>query len=207
MNIHVTGLPANFVPAHTARSVNATRGPSDHALIQRIASGNKLALQALHARYNLRLYRFAFRLLGNAAAAEDVVSELFFDVWRTADKFEDRSQVSTWLLAIARNKAHTMLRQRSAEPLDDEVVSRVADAADDPEAAAQRKQTSAIMRTCLAQLSPAHREIIDLVYYHEKKIREVAVIVGASENTVKTRMFYARKQLAELLSAKGITRH
>ena len=54
------------------------------------------------------------------------------------------------------------------------------------------------------QLSPAQREVIDLVYYHEKSIAEVAAIVNAPENTVKTRMFYARKQLAELLAAKGV---
>ena len=70
----------------------------------------------------------------------------------------------------------------------------------------QKTQRSAILQNCLAQLSPAHREIVDLVYYHEKTIDEVAEIIGVPQNTVKTRMFYARKRIAELMAAKGIDR-
>jgi RNA polymerase sigma-70 factor, ECF subfamily len=64
-------------------------------------------------------------------------------------------------------------------------------------------EESAVLRQCLTQLSPAHREVIDLVYYHEKSIAEVAEIIGAPENTVKTRMFHARKRIAALLDARG----
>ena len=78
------------------------------------------------------------------------------------------------------------------------------DPADNPEAAYQKRDTRAVMRKCLAELSPAHREIIDLVYYHGKSIDEVARLTGAGQATVKTRMFYARKRLAELLGAYGI---
>jgi RNA polymerase sigma-70 factor (ECF subfamily) len=63
-----------------------------------------------------------------------------------------------------------------------------------------------VLQECLGQLSPAHREIIDLVYYHEKTIDEVAEIIGVPQNTVKTRMFYARKRIAELLAVKGVER-
>jgi RNA polymerase sigma-70 factor (ECF subfamily) len=76
----------------------------------------------------------------------------------------------------------------------------------DPETALAKKDKSAIIRKCLTGLSAEHREIIDLVYYHEKSVEEVALIVGIPENTVKTRMFYARKRLAELLKAEGIER-
>ena len=64
---------------------------------------------------------------------------------------------------------------------------------DDPEATLEKKDKGAILRKCLTGLSADHREIIDLVYYHEKSVEEVAEIVGIPENTVKTRMFYARK--------------
>jgi RNA polymerase sigma-70 factor (ECF subfamily) len=77
---------------------------------------------------------------------------------------------------------------------------------DTPEAAMQKKDTGEILRKCIETLSPDHREIIDLVYYHEKSVEEVAEIVGIPENTVKTRMFYARKKLAERLKAAGIER-
>ena len=72
--------------------------------------------------------------------------------------------------------------------------------------AATKKDTSAALRKCLGGLSREHREIVDLVYYHEKSVEEVAEIVGIPENTVKTRLFYARKKLAELLKAAGVER-
>ena len=98
--------------------------------------------------------------------AEDLVSQVFLDVWRTASQFEGRSQVSTWLLSIARFKALTALRQRKHEDIDQDDVLEIADETDTPEASLDRSNTSAILRACVAKLSPAHREIINLVYYH-----------------------------------------
>ena len=192
--------------------VTATSRPSvavqtsDEALVQLIATGDKKALQLLFARHNVRVFRFVLRFMGDESVAEDLVSEVFFDVWRQADRFESRSQVSTWLMAIARNKALSVLRRRTTEELDEEVAEFIEDPADNPEVTMQKTQRSAILQNCLAQLSPAHREIVDLVYYHEKTIDEVAEIIGVPQNTVKTRMFYARKRIAELMAAKGIDR-
>jgi RNA polymerase sigma-70 factor (ECF subfamily) len=114
--------------------------------------------------------------------------------------------VATWLLGIARHKALSALRRRSADQLDDDVIEFIEDAADNPEVAVQKHETSAILLDCLRQLSPAHREIIDLVYYHERTIDDVAEIIGVPQNTVKTRMFYARKRIAELMAARGVER-
>ena len=179
---------------------------SDEALIGRIASGDKLAMQVLFARHQLRVYRFVLRLLRDESVAEDLISEVFLDVWRQADRFEGRSAVSTWLLAIARFKALSALRRKPDQELDDETAEAIEDPTDDPEAALAKKDKSTEIRKCLAGLSAEHREIIDLVYYHEKSVEEVAVIVGIPEATVKTRMFYARKKLGELLKAAGIER-
>ena len=140
----------------------------------------------------------------DASVAEDLASQVFLDVWRTARQFEGRSQVSTWLLSIARFKALTALRQRRHEDIDQEVMLDIADEADTPEASLDRSNTSAILRACVARLSPAHREIINLVYYHEKTVEEVGIIIGIPQSTVKTRMFYARKQLAEMLRGAGV---
>jgi RNA polymerase sigma-70 factor (ECF subfamily) len=189
----------------TGRPAGAVQ-TSDEALVQLIASGDKKALQVLFARHNVRVYRFILRFLGDESSAEDLVSEVFFDVWRQADRFESRSQVSTWLMAIARNKALSVLRRRTTEELDEEVAEFIEDPSDNPEVVMQKTQRSAVLQDCLSQLSPAHREIVDLVYYHEKSIDEVAEIIGVPQNTVKTRMFYARKRIGELLSAKGIDR-
>jgi RNA polymerase sigma-70 factor (ECF subfamily) len=128
---------------------------------------------------------------------------VFLNVWRQAQRFEARSAVTTWLLAIARYKAIAELRRRPAASSDEETAD-ISDPADDPEVALQGKHRGEILRGCLAQLSPEHREIIDLVYYHEKSVQEVAEIVGIPGNTVKTRMFYARKRLSELLQLEGV---
>jgi RNA polymerase sigma-70 factor (ECF subfamily) len=179
---------------------------SDDVLIGRIATGDRLAMQVLFARHHVRVYRFVLRLVRDESVAEDLISEVFLDVWRQAGRFEGRSQVSTWLLAIARFKALSALRRRPDEELDDEAAEAIEDPSDDPEVALDKKDKSAAIRKCLEKLSAEHREIIDLVYYHEKSVEEVAQIVGIPENTVKTRMFYARKRLAELLKAAGIER-
>jgi len=141
--------------------------------------------------------------VNDAAAAEDLTSEVFLEVWKHAGRFEGRSQVSTWLLSIARYKALAALRRRTNHPLDNEVARSIPDGADGPEAILEKQSESAVLRQCLTQLSPAHREIIDLVYYHEKSVAEVAEIIGAPQNTVKTRMFHARKRIAALLDARG----
>jgi RNA polymerase sigma-70 factor (ECF subfamily) len=179
---------------------------SDEALVALIAQRDKRALQSLYSRHHVRVYRFALRFLNDEAAAEDTVSEVFIDVWRQAERFEGRSQVTTWLLAIARNKALSVLRRRSAEELDDEVAEFIEDPSDNPEIAMQKTQRASMLQDCLTQLSPAHREIVDLVYYHEKTVEEVAAIIDVPTNTVKTRMFYARKRIGELMAAKGINR-
>jgi RNA polymerase sigma-70 factor, ECF subfamily len=179
---------------------------SDEALIGRIAGGDKVAMQVLFARHHVRVYRFVLRLVRDQTRAEDLISEVFLDVWRQAGKFEARSAVSTWLLAIARYKALSALRRRPDEVLDEEAAAAIEDPADDPEVALEKKDKGEILRKCLTALSPEHREIIDLVYYHEKSVEEVAEIVGIPENTVKTRMFYARKRLSELLKAAGVDR-
>jgi RNA polymerase sigma-70 factor (ECF subfamily) len=183
-----------------------TQATSDDVLIGRIAGGDRLAMQVLYARHHVRVYRFVLRLVRNEAAAEDLISEVFLDVWRQANRFEGRSAVSTWLLSIARFKALSSLRRRSEEELDEEHAETIVDAADDPEVTAQKRDKANIMRQCLTALSPEHREVIDLVYYHEKSVEEVAGIIGIPEATVKTRMFYARKRLAELLKAAGVDR-
>src|SRR6476660_8691796 len=179
---------------------------SDEALIGRIAGGDKLAMQVLFARHHVRVYRFVLRLVGEPTKAEDLISEVFLDVWRQANRFEGRSQVSTWLLAIARFKALSILRRRPEEELDEAAAEAIEDPSDDPGVALQKKDRSTVLRKCLDALSAEHREIVDLVYYHEKSVEEVAEIVGIPEGTVKTRMFYARKKLAELLKAQGIER-
>jgi RNA polymerase sigma-70 factor (ECF subfamily) len=188
-------------PTHSASAIHVT---SDENLIREIAKGDKRAMRVLYARHNVRVYRFIARLVGDGATAEDLVSEVFLDVWRKAGQFEGRSQASTWLLAIARYKALSQLRSRPVECLDDGVAEGIEDPSDNPEVTFQKKDRSEMLRRCLNQLTAGHREVLDLVYYHEKSMEEVAEILAIPEATVRTRMFYARKRMAELLKAEGL---
>ena len=192
----------DIAPPHLRAPVQDS---SDETLISLIADGDKRAMQVLYARHNVKVYRFILRLTGNQSLAEDLVSEVFLDVWRQAEGFEAKSQVSTWLLAIARYKALSALRRRTDEHLDDQMAATIEDTADNPETVVGTKDRNTIVQKCLTQLSPAHREVIDLVYYHEKSVDEVARIVGVPPATVKTRMFYARNKMADLLKQAGVS--
>jgi RNA polymerase sigma-70 factor (ECF subfamily) len=190
-----------------AGRLGSGQGTSDEALLGAIAAGDQRAMQVLYARHHVRVYRFVLRLTQDRSLAEDVVSEVFLDVWRRAGGFKGKSQVSTWMLAIARYKALSALRAHSDAQLDEHAAVSVIDPADDAETTMSKRDRSAIVQQCLSQLSALHREVLDLVYYHEKSVDEVAEIVGAPVNTVKTRMFYARKRMQTLLEAASLNAH
>jgi RNA polymerase sigma-70 factor (ECF subfamily) len=191
--------PKPAAAAVSAFAAGAGETSPDVILVNRIAAGDKLAMQALFARYRTSIYRWLLRFVGSEALAEDLLSDVFLDVWRQADRFEGRSSVSTWLMSIARYKALSARRVRTEDELTQEMESAVADSSDDPEAALQEKDRGELLRQALTHLWREHREIIDLVYYHERSITECAEIVGIPAATVKTRMFYAHRKLAELV--------
>lgn len=173
---------------------------NDKATIAAIAAGDDGAMRILYNRYKVRVFRFVTRLVGNPTAAEDVVSEAFIEVWRQADCFEGRSSVSTWIMSIARFKALSMRRRHQEVAFDEKVAETIVDQAYTPEEAILETDRDAQFRGCLMKLTAEHREIVDLVYYHDKTIEEVVEIIGVPKNTVKTRMFYARRRLSRLLA-------
>jgi RNA polymerase sigma-70 factor (ECF subfamily) len=183
-----------------------TSADDDRKLMERVIALDEGALRTLVARYNVRLLRYVTRLVTSEAVAEEVVNEVFHDAWRNARSFEGRSTAFTWLVSIAHNKAVSAMRKRREAGWDEETAAQIADTDDDPEVVAQKVDKAAQIRACMLELSPEHREIVDLVYYHEQSIAEIADALSIPEATVKTRMFYARKRLGELLKSKGIDR-
>ena len=159
-----------------AQGQSAFQTSSDEALVARIAEGDKLAMQVLFARHRTPVYRWLLRFVGNETIAEDLLSDVFLDVWRQAGRFEGRAAVSTWLLSIARFKALSARRRRTDAQLDEAIETTVADSADDPEVALQKKSRNELLRQALMILSPEHREIIDLVYYQEMSVDDCARI-------------------------------
>src|ERR1700756_1397219 len=158
------------INAQASQGILAAQATSDDMLLESIADGNRTSMHILYCRHNVRVYRFILRIVRDATMAEDLTSQVFLDVWRTQSQFQGPSQVSTWLLSIARFKALTALRQRRLEDIDQEEMREIPDDAETPEGCLDRSSTSAILRACVAKLSPAHREIINLVYYHEKSV-------------------------------------
>jgi RNA polymerase sigma-70 factor, ECF subfamily len=192
-------LSALTQTGHASAPASAAAAASDEILLSRIARGDAVAMRALVARHQTRVYRWILRFVRDAALAEDVLNEVFLDVWRQAASFAGRSSVATWVLAIARFKALTAARKRIDVQLDEDGAASIPDPADNAEKVLEREDERKLLRSGLAALSREHREVLDLVYYHGKSIKDVAEVVGIPEATVKTRMFYARKKLAELI--------
>lgn len=181
-------------------------GKIDAELLARIAKQDRTALRTFFARYHVRLYRYLVRLTRNEGLAEDMVNEVFLSVWRNAASFQGQSAVSSWVYAIAHNRAMSELRKKSEITLDDPDSYDEADDSDTPEETVMKTDKGAALRECLLKLTPEHREVIELVYYHDKSVKEAADIVGIPENTVKTRMFHARQKLSVILREAGIDR-
>ena len=120
-------------------------GKLDEILVQQIAAGSKPAMQALSARHRTYVYRWLLRFVSNETLAEDLLSEVFLDVWHQAGQFEGRAAVTTWLLSIARFKALSARRRRTDAELD-EIEATVADSADDPEITLQKKSRNELPR-------------------------------------------------------------
>src|SRR5260370_16478935 len=144
--------PAAASPSHAV----ARETSSDEMLIRRIARGDQLAMRALFARHQTPLYRWLFRIVRNETLAEDLLSDVFLEVWEKACSFEARSSVSTWLMAIARYKPLSALRRRTNAPFDHKTLSTIADPAANPEIVPLKKNHGELLRRSLASLSPEH---------------------------------------------------
>jgi RNA polymerase sigma-70 factor, ECF subfamily len=178
----------------------------DASLIEQVAAGEITAVRGVLARYQARVFGFVLRLVGDRAVAEEITNEVFFEVWKSAGNYRGSGSVATWIFAIAHHRAVSSLRKAREERWNDEQAAALADPSDDPEVGAQKTDERVILRRCIDMLSPEHKGIIDLVYYHEMSISEVSEVLGIPEGTVKTRMFHARKRLSELLKRAGVDR-
>ncbi|RWC54300.1 sigma-70 family RNA polymerase sigma factor [Mesorhizobium sp.] len=179
---------------------------TDRALVDRVAKGDRAAVRLLFMRHHARVYRFVARQTGSEMMADDIANEVFLELWRQAPGFEGRSEVSTWLLGIARFKALSSLRKKKEDWIDDEAAAAVPDGADTPEVVTMKEDKAAALRRFVDALPEEHRMVIDLAYYHGQSVSEIGEVLDIPVATVKTRMFYARKKLGEALKAAGYDR-
>ncbi|MDO9092224.1 MAG: sigma-70 family RNA polymerase sigma factor [Rubrivivax sp.] len=168
-------------------------------LLQRCAARDESALVELHRLLARRIHAFAWQRLRNDEGAQTVVVDTLHEVWKSAARFRGESLVTTWVLGIARYKSLEQGRQQAADAGDtddiDEHVDTLAADVDDGEATLSRWQEAQQVRLCLQQLSAAHRECMQLVYYEGLGLADVALVQQVPEGTVKTRLFHARRQM------------
>ena len=173
---------------------------TDLDLIGAVAAGDRQAFVRFYDRYRRKVARFVSRLTWRTDVVEETVNDTMVAVWQGAGSFRGRSRVSTWVMGIAYRTALKRVRQVTRRP-EEELTDRAATAAttEMPDAALARSQGSARIRVALDKLSPEHRAVIELTFYDDCSYRQIAAIVGCPENTVKTRMFHARRHLKRLL--------
>lgn len=173
--------------------------PDDGELLARVASGNLQAFERLYRVYQPRLTRFLTTLLKRPQLIEEVLDDTMMVVWQTAGSFRGSSKPSTWIFAIAYRKAHKA-KARWPDPLEDpEFDTRVSDEPAPDEELHHQRLRGALMKA-MDQLSPDHRAVVDLTYFHDMGYREIAEIVDCPVDTVKTRMFHARRRLKQAMT-------
>lgn len=174
------------------------RGSAEAALLDRVRAGDRRAFEALYRSYHGRLSRFLHRMLRRPHLVEEVLNDAMMVVWQRPDGFDGRSRFSTWLFGIAYRQALAALRKLD-EPVDDERVETVDEVSRTPSTGVEAERVRRGLADALATLSPAHRAVVELTYYQEFGYREIAEIMGCPPDTVKTRMFHARRNLRAAL--------
>jgi RNA polymerase sigma-70 factor (ECF subfamily) len=167
-------------------------------LIVGVASGELAAFEALYRNYHPRLMRFLDRMTRRPALVEELINDTMMVVWRKADRYNGMSKVSTWIFAIAYRKALKAL-QKLDDAVEDDQAGEHADPNPNPEQLLGQRELQAVLMRALDGLSAEHRAVVNLTYFHEVAYREIAEIVDCPEDTVKTRMFHARRRLKTLL--------
>jgi RNA polymerase sigma-70 factor (ECF subfamily) len=172
---------------------------TDEEVLAQVARGDEAALAEAYARFGRVAYGLAFRILRDAALAEDAVQDAFLSIWRTAVAFDPRrGKASTWIMTLVHRRAVDVVRRedrRRAQPLEDAPQS-TGETTDD--AASVREQRRAV-QAALLQLSPDQREALELAYYGGLSQTELAEQLGVPLGTVKSRMFAALAKLRDLL--------
>jgi RNA polymerase sigma factor (sigma-70 family) len=180
-----------------------TREDDDPELIRRIAAKDRRAFEALYQRYVQRLHRYLSRQIQSPELAEEVLDDVMLVVWQSAASYNRASRVSTWIFGIAHHKAlkaRARLASRAASPLSDDEVA----GGEGPEDITMRGELDRLLARGLAALSPEQRAVVELTFHDGCSYQEIAEITHAPVNTVKTRMFHARRRLAPLLNAFGL---
>ena len=173
----------------------------DVRLIGRICRQDTRAFEQLYRAYHPRLTRFLINILRRASLVEEVLNDTMMVVWTNPDRYNGKSKVSTWIFAIAYRKALKALR-RYDEPVEDKLAETRPSPEPGPEQQLGSREVQKVLLSAIGDLSTDHRAVVDLTYFHEVGYREIAEIMDCPVDTVKTRMFHARRHLKNRLSGQ-----
>jgi RNA polymerase sigma-70 factor (ECF subfamily) len=172
--------------------------PDESGLLERIKAHDVDAFERLYRVYQPRLARFLTNLLRRPQLVEEVLDDTMMVVWQTAGSFRGTSKLSTWIFAIAYRKA-LKARLRWPDPVEDDHGDNQVSNDPAPDSELQRGRVHDALVTAMETLSAEQRAVVDLTYFHELGYREIAEILGCPVDTVKTRMFHARRRLRQAL--------
>jgi RNA polymerase sigma-70 factor (ECF subfamily) len=170
----------------------------DRALLLRISGGDRDAFRDLYLRYHRRLARFLTRITRGREDAEEIINDTLWIVWQRAGEFRGASRVSTWIMGIAYRRALKLIRRAATH----ERAMLLELSADDPTAddALEAMANRQLLEHGLSALPLEQRLVLEFTYYLDHSCEEIAEIMECPVNTVKTRMFHARRKLRLLLS-------
>ena len=178
-----------------------TAAQDEVRLIDRVRGGDLRAFEQLYRTYHGRLAHFLMRMLRRKGVVDEVLNDTLLVVWKRADSFNGNSKVSTWIFAIAYRKALKALRKLD-DPMEDTFADKRPSHEPGPEQQLDQTQTRAALADALHDLSADHRTVVDLAYFHEMGYREIAEIMDCPVDTVKTRMYHARRNLKSRLAGQ-----
>lgn len=165
------------------------------ALLARIARQDSAAMKELYLIYHRRLARFLMRLTTRYELAEEIINDTFWVIWQHAGDFRGASRVSTWIMGIAYRRGLKTLRYAGPPPPDGDLVAEIG--TDEP---ARQEEINEWLDVALQRLPLEQRTVIELAYHVGHSCEEIASIMQCPVNTVKTRMFHARRKLKTLLT-------
>ena len=167
----------------------------------RVARRDLRAFESLYRTYHPRLTRFLMTMTRRPPLVEEVLNDTMMVIWNRPERFNGASRLSTWIFAIAyRTALHAMRRQDA--PIQDINAERRADPDAGPERELGDRQNQAALLSALNGLSADHRAVVDLTYFHEMSYKEIAEVMACPVDTVKTRMFHARRHLRRILAGQ-----
>jgi len=191
-----------LAPQRIERPSSAESGrASDQRLLSLVRERDRRAFEELYRKYQTRLARFVGNLVRQPQIVEEVLDDTLMVVWERAADFKGESKLSTWIFAIAYRKAMKATRRYDA-PIEDNGAENRASQEADPEEAFGQARLHRLLRAAMADLSADHRGVVELTYFQDLSYREIAEIMDCPVDTVKTRMFYARRQLKQRLDGE-----